>query len=140
MRSLETVLDTHALARLHRRLLDGFHYTPLLVGNVSYPVALPSRNQNMLAPSLNLAVQLIALIDLEAPREGNGAGLAIVITVLSIDGRVDRGKQGIDGGDLRRRAGARYSLPRSAEKRLECGRHLRRPTWCSAMVMSTGPR
>lgn len=82
------VSDTHPVARLYVSLVHRLHDAALLIGNISHPVAFPRRHEKMGIETLDMAVQLLRLINVEFARVFYAATGAVVQTVVAINGRV----------------------------------------------------
>jgi hypothetical protein len=65
-------------------LVNSFHHTPFLIGDISYPIRLPCRNQYMRTPSFHMPIQLVVLINLEPLGIVRMAALAITIAILAV--------------------------------------------------------
>lgn len=72
---------------------NSLHHTPLLVRYIAHPVRLARRNQHMGRPTLDLPVQLVLLVDLEAARVADGAGRAVMVAVVAVNFLGDHGKE-----------------------------------------------
>lgn len=75
---------TYAVARLHSAAVHGLHDAALLVGDIAHPVRLARRNQQVGAPSLDVAIQLFRLVDVELARVLDGARCAVVEAVVAV--------------------------------------------------------
>lgn len=105
-------------------LFDGLHDAALLVGDIVRPVGLARGDQDVGAPALDAAVQVVALLDLEVLGVVRGAAVAVAQAVLAVHLGVDLGEELPD-----RRAAARPDgeLLGAVDKRFE---HL--PAWARA--------
>ena len=100
---------TYPVIRLNPTIPHRLHHTPLLILNIPYPIHLARRDDHVRCPPLDMAIQLLILVDLELGRVMDRAGFAVVEAVFSVDGGVDFreerafGSAGEAGGGGRRR-------------------------------------
>ena len=73
---------------------DCFHDTPFLVFYILHPICLACCDEKMRCPFIDMAIQLIILVDFELGRIMNGARCAIMIAIFPVDSRIHLGEQG----------------------------------------------
>lgn len=66
-------------------MVERLHHAALLVGDVAHPVALARRHQHMRRPALDVPIELVALLDLEALGVLHRAAVAVAQAVLAVD-------------------------------------------------------
>lgn len=69
--------------------LNRLHHTALLVRDISHPIRLPRRNEQMRRPPIHMSIELVLGIDIELGRIAHGARGAVLITILAVDRGVD---------------------------------------------------
>lgn len=106
---------THPIRR-RIRPVNGLHDTALLVGHVAHPVGLARADEHMRAPALDVPVQQVLLVDLEAARVPHRAAVAVVQALVAVARRVRLGEQ---LRDPRGRAGAGAGRPPAQHRRHE---------------------
>lgn len=104
---------THPIARLLRPV-QRLHHAPLLISDVAHPVALARRHQHVRRPPLDVAVQLVVLLDLEALGVLYRAAVAVAQAVLAVDLGLHPGEEDI----WRRAAAAAHGQPLGAADQL----------------------
>lgn len=84
---------THTIAGLNATISDRLHDRTLLIRYVSYPVGLACSDKHVGRPGVDMAIELVIFIDLEFGGILDAAALAVMVTIFSVNGRIDFGKQ-----------------------------------------------
>lgn len=79
--------ETYPVGRL-MRLVYSLHHTALLISHIAHPVRLAGADEQMRAPALDLPVEHILGVDLEAARVLDGAAVAVVQALVAVDGGI----------------------------------------------------
>ena len=87
--------QTHPICRHGLALSNGFHNATLLICDISDPIALSRRDNQMRIPPIHFAEQLVFLVDGRSGHVSQGARLAISCALLTVGCEIGFGKQSV---------------------------------------------